>query len=511
MLETSEVTHELLRSVYDAAAKFYRAAPWVQLSNDQVIAVRHPNENDYRYAIVMGQGGVEYGLIMFTEWGEVKQQLMNDDDPVSRGPDSGWNSLFYETADVLPFTDLDVIEQQSLDIAAENAYPVGVVIGEHDQIRRPTREEWEWYEAALRVIPVIVSNHLHSNSRGDYEPVEKNISVKTLHGIINVGVKYPAGELSLEDQPVERLGWAETKEESDGLLGFDHRSIEGLMTNFARDLGTQEENRDPALVRSQKIMYRAWEETNPAKRIALAYEAMGLSAQCTDAYVLLAEEEADTIHRALELYRQGVEAGAHTLGAKYFEENAGYFWGLLETRPYMRARAGLAETLWRLKRYEEAIVHYLELLQLNPEDNQGNRYALLNLLMQIERNKDALSLLDQYPDEWSAVWLYSRALLEFHTKGASAGAKKSLRKALQENPNVPAYLTGEKKVPNRHVNYYGSGDESEAIYYVSEHLNYWRRILGAVEWLRAEITAQPLSKKTKPHSVSRQPRKGRGH
>ena len=177
----------------------------------------------------------------------------------------------------------------------------------------------------------------------------------------------------------------------------------------------------------------------------------------------------------------------------------------------MRARAGLAETLWRLKRYEEAIEHYLELLRLNPEDNQGNRYALLNLLMQIEHNEDALSLLDQYPDEWSAAWLYSRGLLEFHTKGASAGAKKTLRKALEENPNVPAYLTGEKRVPNRHVNYYGSGDESEAIYYVSEHLNYWRRILGAVEWLRAEITARPLRKKSKPHSVSRRPRKGRGH
>ena len=106
----------------------------------------------------------------------------------------------------------------------------------------------------------------------------------------------------------------------------------------------------------------------------------------------------------------------------------------------MRAREGLAETLWRLKRYEEAVNHYRELLLLNPEDNQGNRYSLLNLLMQIERNKDALALLDQYRDEWSAVWLYSRALLEFQTHGPSPDPEKTLQDALEENPYVPAYL-----------------------------------------------------------------------
>jgi tetratricopeptide (TPR) repeat protein len=198
-------------------------------------------------------------------------------------------------------------------------------------------------------------------------------------------------------------------------------------------------------------MYHAWEENSPARRITLAHEALGLSADCADAYVLLAEEEADSVKRALELYKQGVDAGARALGTKYFEENAGDFWGLLETRPYMRARQGLAETLWRLKRYEEAIEHYHELLRLNLGDNQGNRYALLDLLIQFEHYEEALDLLDQYRDEWSAVWLYSRALLEFQRNGASAAAKRILRQAIEENRFVPAYLIGQKRVPNRRV------------------------------------------------------------
>ena len=508
MLDTPEVTPGLLRGVYEAAAEFYRAAPWVQLSNDQVLAIRRPGERDYRYALVMGQGGVEYGLILYTDWSEVKHQLMDGDDPMSGWPAGGWHSLFYDTADNLPFADLDAIEQHGFDIAAEDAYPVVVVIEEHDQVRRPTREEWEWYEAALRVIPVTVRDHLLSNSRGDYESVEKNISVKTQHGMMNVDVKYPAGEQSLGDLPVE---WLEPGSESNDLPAFDLRSMEGMMSKFSDDLGAQVEHRDPALVRSQEIMYRAWEETNPAKRIVLAHEALRLSKQCADAYVLLAEEEADTLNRALELYRQGMEAGARALGAKYFKENSGYFWGLLETRPYMRAREGLAETLWRLKRYEEAVNHYRELLLLNPEDNQGNRYSLLNLLMQIERNKDALALLDQYRDEWSAVWLYSRALLEFQMHGPSPDPEKILQDALEENPYVPAYLTREKRVPSRHEDYYGWGDESEAVYYASEYLNYWRRIPGAIEWLRTEIKVRPPRKRSSARSVSGRSRNRGGH
>jgi hypothetical protein len=118
-------------------------------------------------------------------------------------------------------------------------------------------------------------------------------------------------------------------------------------------------------------------------------------------------------------------------------------------------------------------------------------------------------LLDQYQDEWSAVWLYSRALLEFWRNGASTAVKRILRQAIEENPFVPAYLIGQKRVPNRRMDYYGWGDKTEAIYYASEHLNYWRRISGAVEWLRVEIAEGPQHKKSGGGSRARRTRKRR--
>ncbi len=113
--------------------------------------------------------------------------------------------------------------------------------------------------------------------------------------------------------------------------------------------------------RAQEIMYEAW-EAHGKRRVELAHQALQESQDCADAYVLLAEETAKTAEAARDLYAQGVAAGERALGSEYFKENAGDFWGLIETRPYMRAREGLAGTLQAMGELPQAIVHYRELL-----------------------------------------------------------------------------------------------------------------------------------------------------
>ena len=156
---------------------------------------------------------------------------------------------------------------------------------------------------------------------------------------------------------------------------------------------------------------------------------------------------------------------------------------------------GLANMLWKLQRYDEAIVHYRELLRLNPNDNQGARDVLLNLLMFLERDADARQLLAQYADDASAVWLYSRALLAFRQAGASAEANAELREALKQNKHVPRYLTGEKRIPPALPQTMGFGDESEAVAYAVDHLPVWRRTTGAVEWLKVQQAARGAAAK----------------
>src|SRR3546814_5364118 len=124
---------------------------------------------------------------------------------------------------------------------------------------------------------------------------------------------------------------------------------------------------------------------------------------------------------ALALYRQGVEAGERALGDE-FEELSGHFWGFLQTRPYMLARAGLAITLWRLGEQQAAIDHYCAMLILNPNDNQGIRYLLATTLLARDDIAGLKVLLNQYEEDGSAAWVYTLALIAYREQDPHGSA-----------------------------------------------------------------------------------------
>ena len=161
----------------------------------------------------------------------------------------------------------------------------------------------------------------------------------------------------------------------------DPRSMESMLATIGR--GAAHYASDEALFQAQDLMYEAF-EARGRHRAALARQALTISPDCADAYLLLAEETASSAEDARELLEQGVAAGERALGPEPFAD-VGHFWGILETRPYMRARAALAETLWALGRREEAVEHHRDLLRLNPNDNQGLRYRQAEWLLWLER------------------------------------------------------------------------------------------------------------------------------
>jgi tetratricopeptide (TPR) repeat protein len=128
---------------------------------------------------------------------------------------------------------------------------------------------------------------------------------------------------------------------------------------------------DP-LDEAQSLVYEAWNSEGP-QRVRLARKALETSPDCADAYVILAEDAAGDGREALQLFKKGVEAGERAIGPETFRKSAGRFWEVMEARPYMRARLGLAECLWEQGLQEEALGHLRELLRLDPADNQGVR------------------------------------------------------------------------------------------------------------------------------------------
>jgi len=241
---------------------------------------------------------------------------------------------------------------------------------------------------------------------------------------------------------------------------------------------------DEALDHAQEVIYDAWEAATPKRRVELAAKALAISPLCADAYVLLGEHAEPGSPEQLECYRRGVAAGEAALGEAAFIEDAGHFWGLLETRPYMRARLGLAQLLWGRGERDEALAHFRDMLRLNPNDNQGVRYLLAARLLEVGRDAELVTLLGNYKEDDSAAWDYTKALAAFRRVGDNAESRRLLAEAIAENRHVPAYLLRRRKMPKTMPAFMSPGEEDEAICYMSEGGAAWSSTPGALDWLR---------------------------
>ena len=231
---------------------------------------------------------------------------------------------------------------------------------------------------------------------------------------------------------------------------------------------------------AQELVYEAWETDDPARRLRLARQALRRSPDCADAYVILAEQAASR-RRAIRLLEEGVRAGERALGPEAFRDRAGEFWHDVFTRPYMRARAALAEALWLDGRADEAIAHLVDLLRLNPDDNMGLRYRLVSWYLERQRTAEAGQLLERY-DEPTAMWLYSKALWRFQKEGDTPAARTVLLNALQANRYIAAYLLApglQPVIPDS----YAPGGRDEALVYLQDGLAAWAGTDGAIDWL----------------------------
>jgi len=259
----------------------------------------------------------------------------------------------------------------------------------------------------------------------------------------------------------------------------DRRAMERLLKAF----GSGEA--DDAVTKAQDIMYDAWEADSKARRVALARKALAISPLCADAYVLLAQEVAAHLDEEIELYRKGVDAGERALGAAAFRDDVGHFWGVLKTRPYMRARCGLAVALWQKGEHDAAIAHVQDMLRLNPNDNQGMRYILLGWLLARRRQDEVKALMRQYKGDGAPQWRYTEALLKFARAGDAEASRQLLAAAIRGNPHVPAYLLG-KKLSRSAPAYLTVGGDDEAQEFAREFLTAWRDTPGALEWLAVQ-------------------------
>jgi hypothetical protein len=111
------------------------------------------------------------------------------------------------------------------------------------------------------------------------------------------------------------------------------------------------------------------------------------------------------------------------------------------------------------------------------------RYLLLGWLLEIRDAARLEELFARYEDDGTAEWLYAQALHAFRVEGDTPHARAMRGEALQQNPYVPDYLVGRKRLPRRLPEYIGFGDEREAIACAANQIEAWRQTAGALAWL----------------------------
>jgi len=238
------------------------------------------------------------------------------------------------------------------------------------------------------------------------------------------------------------------------------------------------------LERAQDLMYRARSEADAAFRIELAKQALEICSDCADAYLLLGQEAAESPEQAIDFYQKAIDAGERALGPTPFKSAIGHFWGVLEARPYLRARLALGNRLWEDGQIPQAMEEYRELLRLNGTDHLRVRYRLLRGLIEQGLNRGAIELLECYRDEDSTEWCYFWALVMYVTEGDCEVTRQALVRAIELNERLARFLTAGANRPDSSALSYGvSSEVRSALDYINEYGALWDGVHGAIEWL----------------------------
>ncbi|MBG9992237.1 UPF0149 family protein [Pseudoalteromonas sp. NZS37] len=194
---------------------------------------------------------------------------------------------------------------------------------------------------------------------------------------------------------------------------------------------------------------------------------------------------ADTELKALEPMQMLLEIMESGLITKQFiKDNTGYFWGLHETRPYMMLRAHRAK-IHALHGYTQKAQSELEeLLKLNPNDNQANRFLLMNCLI-INKQWEKLEALLADFDFQELHTTASRALSAFVMHGDSKPANEYKKMLQQQNKHFSKILTGQEKLKEQQPSYFSPGSKEEvAVYLDSLGKQAWISVPASLFWLR---------------------------
>jgi len=246
----------------------------------------------------------------------------------------------------------------------------------------------------------------------------------------------------------------------------------------ARELTPRQKLMDEA----DALFYAALDTTDADLCGRMLKAALAKNPRHIDALVELAQlyEEDNT---AFNFLRRAIEFGEEDLQDE-LRNDAGDFWDLYYTRPFMRAKQALAELYFQTGDLNNAAYEIEEMLRLNPHDNQGMRWTLMEVYCRMDRLDDAERLLQKYPDEAMPFLPFTALLIRFRKEGDSPELRTSLREQASWNPHIVPRLLEPSLISHDPIALFSPGSPKEANLYCQQFLSVWKATPGAITWLR---------------------------
>jgi tetratricopeptide (TPR) repeat protein len=191
---------------------------------------------------------------------------------------------------------------------------------------------------------------------------------------------------------------------------------------------------------------------------------------------------------AAQEWRSAVNTGLAVLPPEFVIGRDLLEWGWLENRPFLRACNGLALDVMGAGQTGEALAMWQDLLDLNPNDNQGIRSLLVDCLFARRRPVQVLAICDRYPGDGMPALLFGRVLALFMLERREEAAA-SLAEAARFAPMIAKELTKKTHPAPRdlHPGFVTMGGADEAYYYWRDSGESWKRTPGALEFVRRAL------------------------
>lgn len=248
----------------------------------------------------------------------------------------------------------------------------------------------------------------------------------------------------------------------------DEEEANKLLQEFIKNYNEGNiEYEETPLDKANDILEKAHNAKTKKQAIKLAKQAYEMCDECFDAVILQSNLEENRLLRE-EILENGLIYEKKRLEKNDFfkEDNIGHFYGIFETRPYIRGLYYKAHNLAEDGKIKKAIDVCKEILRLNQNDNTGARYLLAALYAYIEDEEKLKNIYKRYTEENLEMLIPFFAL--YYKQENDKKAKEYLNRINKANIHFVEFFKGLVEGFDPGENYV-RGEESELMVYIRDY------------------------------------------